>query len=236
MSTEPRAAPSIPLASEARVLPALSEVEERILEFMVLYLRRNTYQPTVRDIAHQFGIRSTKTVTEHLKSLTTKGYLERDPARSRGIRILGLDLNARTVALPRFATLEEAVSTPVRDAHPETHLSLDSRLVARKGGFLVRAPGDRLAAAGVRPVDTLIVQPVRADQLADGEIVVARTGDATDYGQFRRMGSRALVYPIGGGPNRAPAEENDQPVIVGRVAGLFRRMGAQPMTVPLTPH
>ncbi len=236
MPTDPRAAQSIPIAPEARVLPGLSEIEERILEFMVLYLRRNTYQPSVREIGQQFKIRSTRTVTEHLKSLTEKGYLERDPARSRGIRILGLDLNAKTVALPRFATLAEAASAPVRDAHPESHLSLDARLVARTGGFLVRAPGDRLAAAGIRPNDTLVVQPARADQLADGEIVVARIGGAIDYGQFRRVGSRALVYPIGGGSNLPRTAETDQPVIVGRVTGLFRKMGAQPMTVPLTPH
>ena len=48
---------------------ALSEMERRILDFMVQYLRANTYQPSIREIGERFGIKSTKTVSEHLQAL-----------------------------------------------------------------------------------------------------------------------------------------------------------------------
>ncbi len=236
MPTDLRPATSPSATPSARTLPGLSEIEAQILEFMVLYLQRNTFQPSIREIGERFGLRSTRTVTEHLKALAGKGYIERDPSRSRGIRILGLDLNARTVALPHFATLAEAVAATVQEAHPETHLSLDARLVDRRSGFLVGAPGKRLEMAGIRAGDTLIVQPARSDDLTAGEIVVAQIGRITDYCQLRKVGPRLQVYPIGGGPGLPRGAAARQPVIVGRVTGLFRTMGAQPVRMPLTPH
>ena len=47
----------------------LTEIGRRILDFMVLYLRTNTYQPSIREIGERFAIKSTKTVSEHLQAL-----------------------------------------------------------------------------------------------------------------------------------------------------------------------
>ncbi len=222
-------------SSQVRIVPSLSDIERRILDFMVSYLRANTYQPSIREIGARFGIKSTKTVSEHLQSLADKGFIERDPARSRGIRILGVDLNAQTVSLPCFRDLTEAASG-MRDGRVDVHITLDRQLVSRNGGFVVRAPRDRLAAAGISDGDFLVIQPVRADELADGEIIVARMLGATDYFQLKKNGSRFFFYPIGSDSSVPDGDEAAQPVIVGRVAGLFRRMGPLPFTAPITAH
>jgi len=202
---------------------------------MVSYLRANTYQPSIREIGARFGIKSTKTVSEHLQSLADKGFIERDPARSRGIRILGVDLNAQTVSLPCFQDLTEATNG-MRDGRMDVHVTLDRQLVSRSGGFVVRAPRDRLAAAGITEGDFLVIQPVRADELADGEIIVARIGGATDYFQLKKRSSRFFFYPIGGDSKLPDGDEAVQPVILGRVAALFRRMSPLPFTAPITAH
>ena len=54
----------------------LTPIERRIYNYLVDYLKRETYQPSIREIGTRFGIRSTKTVTEHLQSLQRKGYLD----------------------------------------------------------------------------------------------------------------------------------------------------------------
>lgn len=202
---------------------------------MVSYLRRNTYQPSIREIGQRFGIKSTKTVSEHLQALADKGFVERDPSRSRGIRILGVDLNAQTVSLPCFGNLREATGGR-RDDRVEMRISLDRQLVRRGGGFVVRAPRDRLAAAGISEGDFLVIQPVRADELVDGEIIVASIGGVTDYFQLKKRRSRFFFYPIGGDPSVSDVSETAQPVIVGRVAALYRRMRALPFTAPVTAH
>lgn len=227
--------------SAVRIVPSLTDIERKILDFMVSYLRSNTYQPSIREIGQRFGIKSTKTVSEYLQALADKGFIERDPSRSRGIRILGVDLNAETVSLPCFRDLKEAM-TGLGDGRAEVRVALDRQLVSRSGGFMVRAPEDRLGLAGISERDFLVVQPVSADELADGEIVVARVQGVTDYFQLSRRSSRFLLYAIGGGAadggdTSAPAAaDGSRTVIVGKVAGLYRRMGSLPLTTPVTAH
>ena len=235
MPTGPSSVPAAHDSSGIRIVPGLNDIEHSILDFIVSYLRANTYQPSIREIGHRFGIKSTKTVSEHLQALADKGFIERDPSRSRGIRILGVDLSAQTVSLPCFRDLREA-TTGRRDGRGEVRISLDRQLVSRSGGFVVRAPRDRLAAAGIREEDFLVIQPVRADELVDGEIIVARVSAVTDYYQLKKRSSRFLFYPIGDHSSIPDAADAAQPVIVGRVAALYRRMSALRFTAPITAH
>ena len=68
---------------------ALTPLERRVYQYMIDFLAENTYQPSIREIAKKFRIKSTKTVSDLLHALTAKGYIERDQSRSRGVRILG---------------------------------------------------------------------------------------------------------------------------------------------------
>ena len=120
---------------------SLTDIERKILDYMVQYLRSNTYQPSIREIGERFGIKSTKTVSEHLQALADKGFLERDPSRSRGVRILDVDLSADVVPVPFYRDMpKERIA---RDG-AETYLSLDRRLGGGRGSFFVRAKGDEL--------------------------------------------------------------------------------------------
>lgn len=236
MPSGPSPVPTVHAAPAIRTAPSLTDLEQRVLDYMVLYLRAHTYQPSIREIGHHFGIRSTKTVSELLQSLAEKGVVERDPSRSRGIRIVGLDLNARTVSLPCFRDLEEAADGG-RGGNSARRVSLDRQLVNRSGGFVVRAPRGRLAGAGIDEGDFVVVQPVRAEELADGEIVVAAVGSAADYYRFEKRGSRISLRSVGG--ERAPADETAGPgqtVVLGRVSALYRRIGPLPLATSAAAH
>jgi hypothetical protein len=74
----------------------LTDLERRVLEYLVQYLRSNTYQPSIREIGREFALKSTKTVSELLQSLADKGWIERDPSRSRGVRLLGVHRSSRS--------------------------------------------------------------------------------------------------------------------------------------------
>ena len=236
MQSGPKSVFTAPDPSAVRTTPSLTDLEQQILDFMVLYLRTHTYQPSIREIGHHFGIRSTKTVSELLQSLAEKGVVERDPSRSRGIRILGLDLNAQTVSLPCFGDLEEAVEG-LRGDSGARRVSLDRQLVNRSGGFMVRASDGRLAAAGIDEGDFVVVQPVRPEELGDGELVAAIVGGTADYYRLRKGDLRLSLLNLRG--ERAAADSADgagQAVIVGRVSALYRKIGPQPRTVPATTH
>lgn len=220
---------------EPRLSSTLTDIERKILDYMVLYLRTNTYQPSIREIGEQFSIKSTKTVSEHLQALADKGFLERDPSRSRGVRILGVDLNPETVSVPCYRDLPE-VDSGFRTDGADTYFSLDRRLAASKGCFMVQAPGDRLAAMGVTEGDFLIIEPVLAEELEDGEVLVARIGAGTDYYRLRKTGGQTFLHPMRADAEPIAVEEMASLGLVGRVSALYRRISPLPSPVSITTH
>lgn len=197
----------------------LTEIERKILDFMVQYLRSNTYQPSIREIGERFGIKSTKTVSEHLQALAEKGCLERDPSRSRGVKILGVDLNADTVAVPCFA---EMPADGVSDA--EVYVSVDRQLGSRDGSFMVRASAGDLAVLGVAEGDLVLVSPASIDDIDDGSVIVAEVGDASTFHRFSRNGTGVKLEALQPGGGTTHVEDADTLQIIGRVTGFYRRM------------
>jgi repressor LexA len=173
---------------------ALTPMEQRIYNFLIDHLKKETYQPSVREIGSRFGIRSTKTVTEHLQSLQRKGYLDRTPSRSRALRILGLDLSPRTYTIPLYPNADG------QQESPETSFDLDRTIACSADCFLVRVNGDHLKERGVSDGDLLLVEP--RDRLAAGATVVVEKagrielvegdGDGAGAGGRRNSGRRVL--------------------------------------------
>ena len=79
---------------------------------MIDFLAENTYQPSIREIARKFRIKSTKTVSDLLHALESKGYIQRDESRSRGVRLLGFAAAGATQPVPYYGRM----STPANRA------------------------------------------------------------------------------------------------------------------------
>lgn len=212
---------------------ALTDIERRILDFMVDYLRSNTYQPSIREIGERFGIKSTKTVSEHLQALADKGFLERDPSRSRGVRILGVDLNLDAVAVPCFRDLAD-VRGP-RPDRAESFLTLDRKLVQGRGAFAVRAVGDGLAVLGASEGDYVLVEPASIDQVEDGAVLVVRDGEGSAYRRLTRNGRGVYLHDLRAGRDPLFVEEPGELELVGRVSALIHRLDGR-SGVSLTAH
>src|SRR3977135_2947275 len=58
-----------------------------------LRFRQNirSYPPTVREIGEAVGLSSSSTVQNHLNTLERKGYIRRDPTKSRTIEVVDVD-------------------------------------------------------------------------------------------------------------------------------------------------
>src|SRR5262245_32056766 len=149
---------------EAMMPKPLTSLERRILDYLVEYLRQNTYQPSIREIGRRFGIKSTKTVSEYLQSLADKGWIERDPSRSRGVRLIGVELNSETVKVPRVGNGKESVEVPAA-------FELDRQLAGSNGTFCISIHGDELASEGIHDGDLLLVEPAEVAEIEDGDLV-----------------------------------------------------------------
>ncbi|NLY47237.1 MAG: winged helix-turn-helix transcriptional regulator [Tissierella sp.] len=62
--------------------------EKEVLEAIIDYIEANEYVPSVREICEVVGLKSTSTAHGHLKSLESKGYIERKEKFPRVIKVL----------------------------------------------------------------------------------------------------------------------------------------------------
>lgn len=200
----------------------LTKIEKRILEYLIEYLKRHTYQPSIREIGKRFGIKSTKTVSEHLQSLADKGYIERDSSRSRGVRILDLNLQPAAVAVPFYGKIAAGRPALLRE-HIDRQFALDSELLGSPDSFFLRAQGDSMEGLGLLNGDLVLVEPVETADLANGDVVAARIdGEATIKRYFARDGS-VVLEPANTSYAPILVHEHDDFTVLGRVVGLFRR-------------
>ena len=201
----------------------LSKIERRILNYLVDYLKENTYQPSIREIGKRFGIKSTKTVSEHLQSLADKGYIERDASRSRGVKILGMNLAPGVLNVPCYGRIAAGVPALLREDVAE-EFELDRKLVSSSDAFMLEVKGDSMTGLGILPGDYVIVEPAEESDIHNGEVIAARVdGDATVKRYFANAG-KVVLEPAN--PNYAPilVHEHNDFTVLGRVTGIYRRL------------
>lgn len=217
-------------------MPAvLTDLEQRILDYMVQYLRANTYQPSIREIGEEFDIKSTKTVSEYLGSLATKGYLERDPSRSRGVKILGVDLAPQTVSVPSFVSFPDDRTGFASDG-VEAYYALDRRLAGPRGSFFVRARGEEFSGLGVETGDFLLVEPADLSRVREGDLVVLRRPDGPALFRYSRNGQHHFLQPSRTGGDPLSFDDPSKIEVTARVVGIHRRFGDTAVPVSATAH
>src|SRR5260370_38485529 len=63
--------------------------QQEIWDFLVDYVDRHGYPPTVREIGDAVGLASPSTVHAHLANLERAGLLKRDPTKPRALELSG---------------------------------------------------------------------------------------------------------------------------------------------------
>ena len=202
----------------------LSKVEEDILDYLVEYLRENTYQPSIREIGRRFDIKSTKTVSEHLQALARKGYLQRDAARSRGVKILGLDLAANSLQLPLYGKVA-AGDKPLQNEGVTGRVAVDRQFVSSPDTFALRVDGESMEGAGIHDGDFVLVDPAEQEELHDGDTVAVRAGGKPLVKQYYDREGEVVLQPAN--PDHPPivVREVEDFAVLGKVVGLYRNFG-----------
>lgn len=67
---------------------ALPYRQRRVYDFLIDYIARNGYPPTIGEIAENMGVRGSYTIRGSLGALERKGFIQRDRGISRGLRIV----------------------------------------------------------------------------------------------------------------------------------------------------
>ena len=151
----------------------LSPLERRVYHYLLDFLAENTYQPSVREIGRRFKIKSTKTVAELLQSLAEKGYIEREGARSRGVRIVGFSSIGHTQPVPLYSRVN-ATEPRLADENRLRFIAMDRSFVPSDDAFFLRVGDEGMEGRGIQGGDLVLVNP--SARARDGDAVAARRG------------------------------------------------------------
>lgn len=201
----------------------LTPLERRIYNYLIDFLTENTYQPSIREIGRKFRVKSTKTVSDLLQSLADKGYIERDPSRSRGVRLLGYSGVTRTVPLPYYGKIH-AGEPALLPEYREGYLTMDRRFVPHEEAFFLKVKGDSMVGRGIFDGDFVMIDPVDADSAADGSIIAARLGEEATVKTLTHEGGTVVLKPANDAEREIVVKPQDDFAVLGVVCGVFRPM------------
>jgi repressor LexA len=196
----------------------LTSKQEMVLNYIRHFIVEHGYPPTVRDICKAVGLSSTSTAHGYLSRLEKKGYIRRDPARSRAIEIVepGQAAAANVVPVPLVGKI--AAGQPILAVENiEDTFPLPSQIIGKEDAFMLRVQGDSMIEAGILDGDYIIVRP--QDTADNGDIVVALLGEEATVKYFYRYDDHVELVPAN---KRMQPIKAKEVTILGKVIGLLR--------------
>ncbi len=193
--------------------------QQEILVFIKESILTKGYPPSVREIGEAVHLKSTSSVQAYLDSLEQKGYIRRNPSKSRTIEILDDEYGVQTremVNIPIIGTV--AAGLPIlAQENIEGYYPIPADMLPRNQVFMLHVQGDSMVNAGILDKDLVICE--EASTADNGEIVVALVDDSATVKRFYKEKGHIRLQP-----------ENDfmDPIIVpdasilGKVVGLLR--------------
>ena len=206
------------------VRKGLTARQQEILNFIREQIEAKGIPPTYREIGERFQIRSTNGVYATLEALRRKGYLEREPSISRGLRLKSplQKKVGRLKSIPLVGRV--AAGAPIlAEENIEDFIAVDETFFGGEGYFALRVQGDSMKDAGIFNGDVVVARQQATAQR--GDIVVAIIGDEATVKYYFPENNRIRLQPANDAyrPIWVHPEEEDFR-IAGKVTGLIRKM------------
>ncbi|MDO4182361.1 MAG: transcriptional repressor LexA [Coriobacteriia bacterium] len=215
----------------------LSKRQQAVLDCIKQCIEEIGYAPTVRDICRRMGLSSPSTVHVHLNSLEEKGYIKRDPLKSRSIILipqpgeeqaqsaaanlkasLGSTSFSKTITVPLVGNV--AAGTPIlAEQNIEDNLSLPVDIVGDAASFMLNVHGDSMVECGINDGDYVVVK--EQPSANNGDIVVALIDDGATVKRFYREKDHIRLQPENSSMDPIITRDCS---IAGKVVAVFRRL------------
>lgn len=209
----------------------LTKKQRAVLECIEACIREKGYGPTVREICTALDLSSPSTVHVHLGALEQKGYIERNPLKSRSITLTRPDeeqlVEPTNIIAPRFGNAVEiplvgnvAAGEPIfAEENITDTMTLPTEIVGDAPSFMLSVRGESMIEAGINDGDYVVVKEQKVAN--NGEIVVALIEDGATVKRFYRERDHIRLQPENS--SMEPIITRDC-TIVGKVVAVFRRI------------
>lgn len=202
----------------------LKKKQQEILDYVKSQIVERGYPPSVREICAAVDLKSTSSVHAHLNSLEKKGYIHRDPAKTRCIEIVDGSFNdirkgSSNISVPILGQVTAGLPILAVENIEGYFPVPNEMLTSDTEPFMLRVKGDSMINAGIFDKDLILVK--KQESAENGDKVVAMVDDSVTVKTFYKEKKHFRLQP-----------ENDAyaPIIVdncsilGKVIGLFRML------------
>ena len=208
----------------------LTKKQQAVMDSITRCIEEKGYGPTVREICTDLGLSSPSTVHVHLKTLEQKGFIVRDPLKSRSISLPAAKKPPaadNNIVRPSFSKVVDvplvgnvAAGEPILAEENITDtITLPTDIVGDAPSFLLSVRGESMIEAGINDGDYVVVkeQPVANN----GDIVVALLEDGATVKRFYKERDHIRLQPENS--SMEPIITTDCS-IAGKVVAVFRRL------------
>ncbi len=190
---------------------------ERVYQFIVDFIDKNSYPPSVRELCAGLNISSTATIFYHLKKLEDQGKLSRGKQKNRAIGLTEQKDRPKEEEIPVIGKVAAGKPILATENIEDNFTFSDNVFGNHDKLFILNVSGDSMINAGIYDGDKIVVS--KQTTAENGEIVVAMVGDEATVKRFYKENGHIRLQP-----------ENDylEPIIVpnatilGKVVGLIR--------------
>ena len=204
-----------------------SDIQRKMYNFIVSYMRREGMPPTNREIGREMQIASTGHVDYHLTMLEKKGLISRQAKKSRGIK-----LTKPVTGIPVQGSI--AAGQPLEIAvDPEQYIDV-GREMEHDNSYALIVKGRSMIEDHICDGDYVVVKP--QSTCSNGDIVVAvhlqegSSGSATlkrffqekDHDRIRLQPANSELEPI----FVSRSEWDQEWLVQGKVVAIFRQCPA----------
>jgi len=166
----------------------LTDRQKQVLTFIANYIKKQSYPPTIREIADHFEI-SVKGAHDHITALRKKGHLKQADKRPRTMGLTHLrPEDADLMEIPILGTVAAGVPILAEENFDGNILLHRSMLKKSKKYFALKVKGDSMSGAGILQGDTAIIE--KMNTVRNGEIAVAVIDEAVTLKRFYKESSR----------------------------------------------
>lgn len=210
----------------------LSERQVKALNFIETYLHVNGFPPTVREIGEGIGVTSTSLVSYYLKGLEEQGFITRESAVSRGIRVrtgsglepIAMPLSNDLLEVPFLGYIVAGAPIPVETLPGTETVEISRALFGRDTEhlFALRVNGDSMIDALIQDGDTVILK--QQARVENGEMAaVWINNEETTLKKIYYEGRRVRLQPANPTMDAfyVPAE---QVLVQGKVVMVIRQL------------
>jgi repressor LexA len=195
----------------------LTTRQNEILALIRDYQAKHGYPPSLRELASHLKVYP-NTIQDHLKALIKKGYLKREPNRSRGVSLTQSSGPLRTI--PLYGAIP-AGSPLLIEEDVEDYVTLPERWTKGEEVFLLRVRGESMSPF-ILPGDQVIV--CRQQRIPEGAIGVFRLDNEVTLKRYYLQKNQVVLK--GDNPEMKPLIIKKQDLstfsVLGKVIGVYR--------------